>query len=142
MLSVGTAHNILGIEVFREGNLIFNASRTYQYDVAPACSGIRSLTALGCLITVYAFVSFHQWWKRLLLLAVVIPLAILGNTARIIVVIIAGDMYGQQAGAAIEQKLGFVTFLVSLGGVLLLGWWLERLGGKTNSSDANAVQQA
>jgi exosortase len=125
-LSVGFCHAVLGIDVMREGSLIFNGHRTFQYDVAPACSGIRSLTALGFIIAVFAFVQYRSWWKRGVLLAVVVPLAVAGNTARIVMVIIAGEMKGQAAGAAIEQKLGFLTFLVALGGALGIGWIMDR----------------
>ena len=30
-----------------------------------------------------------------------------------------------QAGAAIENKFGFITFIVALGGVVLFGRWLQ-----------------
>lgn len=125
-LAVGFSKTVLGLDVMQNGSMIYDATGSYQYDVAPACSGIRSLTALACLITVFAFIRFNSAWRRGVLIALVVPLAVLGNTARIIAVIVTGEMAGQQAGAAIEQKLGFVTFLVALGGVLLVGRWLEK----------------
>lgn len=125
-LAVGFSKTILGLDVLQNGSMIYDATGSYQYDVAPACSGIRSLTALACLITVFAFMRFNSFWRRGILIMLVVPLAVLGNTARIIAVIVTGEMAGQQAGAAIEQKLGFVTFLVALGGVLLAGRWLEK----------------
>ncbi len=133
-LAVGFSKTILGLDVLQNGSMIFNAAGSYQYDVAPACSGIRSLTALACLITVFAFIRFNSIWRRAVLIALVVPLAVLGNTARIIAVIVAGEMAGQQAGAAIEQKLGFITFLVALGGVLLAGRWLEK-GDRPRASE-------
>jgi exosortase len=119
-VSVGVSHGIFGIDVQRDGSLIFNSARTFQYDVAPACSGIRSLTALGCLAFVYALISFKTWWRRLVLMGAVIPLAVAGNILRIITVIVVAEMAGQEAGKKIETNLGFLTFAVALLGMFLI----------------------
>ena len=54
-----------------------------------------------------------------------VPLAILGNVLRITTVIVVGDVYGMKAGVAIEQKLGFLTFLVAIIGIMVLGHFLN-----------------
>jgi exosortase len=125
-LAVGFCHSVLGIDVVRSGSIIYNGARTFQYDVAPACSGIRSLTALGFIISVFAFVQYRSWLKRGALMFSVLPLAVLGNTARIAAVIVVGEMWGQEAGKKIETNLGFLTFLVALGGAFGLAWWMDR----------------
>src|SRR5204862_4065088 len=56
-ISVGIGH-VLGIDVIRDGSQIFNPRGTFQYDVAPACSGIRSLTALLALTPIFGFINF------------------------------------------------------------------------------------
>jgi hypothetical protein len=40
-------------------------------------------------------------------------------------VIVVGDVYGMDAGVAIEQKLGFLTFLVAIVGIMVLGHFLN-----------------
>jgi hypothetical protein len=40
---------------------------------------------------------------------------------------VVGESQGSEAGLAIETKLGFITFLVALGGVWLLARWLSDL---------------
>ena len=59
------------------------------------------------------------------MIAAAAPLAIAGNVARITVVIITAEAFGHDAGKRIEQKLGFVTFVVALLGVFILGWLLR-----------------
>lgn len=124
-LSVGIARMGLGIPVIREGSMIYDLDHTFQYDVAPACSGIRSLVSILALTTIYGFMSFRPAWKRLLIVASALPLAVLGNVLRITGVILAGEAFGQEAGLWVETKLGFLTFAFSLGCVMLLGWLLE-----------------
>lgn len=124
-ISVGFSHGVLGIDVIRDGSQIFDSRRSFQYDVAPACSGIRSLISLLALTTIYGFVSFKAGWKRLLMMVVAVPLAVLGNVVRITGVIVVAEAFGQKAGAWFEQKFGFVTFAVAIACVLLLGHWLR-----------------
>ena len=73
------SHWILGIDVMRMGTQLIDPTGTYQYDVAPACSGIRSLVAIFLLATIYGFVAFRSTWKRLFLMALAFPFAVLGN---------------------------------------------------------------
>lgn len=113
-LSVGFCNFFLGMDVIRDGSRIFSRDLLFQFDVAPACSGIRSLFSLLAIGAVYSSLKFDQWWKVLLMTAITIPLAVLGNTVRIIVVVIVGEVVSANAGARIEQNLGFVTFAVAL----------------------------
>ena len=124
-LSVGISNGVLGIDVLREGSHIFNAKRTFQYDVAPACSGIRSLITLLALNTIYAFMVFKPWWKRLIVVGLAFPLAVAGNTLRLIGVILTAEVFGHDAGAKVEQNLGFLTFLVAIAGLLAAGYILR-----------------
>jgi exosortase len=124
-ISVAVSHVVLGIDVVRDGSRIFNPQGTFQYDVAPACSGIRSLIALLALTTIYGFVTFHTWWKQLLMVALAFPLAVVGNVARITGVIITGETFGQEAGMKFHDGAGFLTFVVAIAGVLAAGHWLR-----------------
>jgi exosortase len=122
-ISVGIAH-VLGNDVIRVGSLIFDPGRTFQYDVAPACSGIRSLTALIALTTIYAFTSFRNLWKRGLILAAAIPLAIAGNVARLTSILVVAQAFGNSAGLKMHDYGEFVFFSVAVICVVLLGIWL------------------
>lgn len=124
-LSVMISHYGLGIDVVRQGSQIFDASHSIQYDVAPACSGIRSLVALGLISTIYGFLSFKTFWKRWLIVFAAIPLAVAGNTVRITTTILVGKAWGQEAGARIEQNFGFVTYIVALVALFAIGYWLR-----------------
>jgi len=129
-ISVAIAHGPLGIDVIREGSMIFDPRHTFQYDVAAPCSGMRSLVALLAISTVYGFLTFKANWKRGLLILSALPFAVAANVVRVTTVIVAGEAFGQQAGAFIEQKLGFLTFAVAIGGMLFLGYVLRRGGPK------------
>src|SRR6185295_3506602 len=124
-VSVAVANGALGMDVIREGSQIFDSAHKFNYDVAPACSGIRSLIALLAMTTIYGFVSFRSPWKRLLIASIAVPLAVAGNVVRITGVIVTADAFGQSAGSQLHDWAGFVNFAVALGCVLLLGRWLR-----------------
>ena len=120
-ISVGIGHGLLGIDVQQNGSQILDGYGRPLYDVAPACSGIRSLISLLALSTIYAFMTFQSAWKRLVIILMAFPLAVLGNVTRISIVILVGELFGQKAGTLIEQKLGFLTFIIAVGGIMLMG---------------------
>ena len=124
-LAAGFSDTILQIDVVRQGTLIMDVNEKFTYDVAAACSGIRSLMTLVPLTLAFGFIAYQAWWKRILLILLSVPLAVAGNTLRIVLVIIIGDEFGQDAGAYWEQKLGFVTFLVAIFGIFALDYWFK-----------------
>lgn len=118
-LSVGIAQ-FLGFDVLREGSLIFDSQRSYRYDVAPACSGIRSLMSLLALTVIFGVTAFRTAWRRWVMVLAAVPLAVVGNVARITFTILVTELFGQSYGVQIEQRFGFVTFAVAIGCLLLL----------------------
>ncbi len=128
IISVGLSQTFLGVEVVREGTQIIGA-QGFHFDVAPACSGIRSLTALFALTTIYGFVTFRSGWKRLLMMFLAFPLALIGNVVRIVGVLITAEVFGPDAGMKFHDGAGFVTFLIAIVVVMGLGWWLREPAG-------------
>ena len=126
VLSVWFSNSFMGIEVVRDGSRIFDPSGDFQYDVAPACSGIRSLTALFLLATILAMTSFKSYWKRFVMMGLTVPIAILGNTARIVAVIIAAEAFGQDAGKLVHDWAWVFTYGTALGCIFGLSFVLNR----------------
>jgi exosortase len=125
------AHYILAIDVVRVGTQLMDPTGHYQYDVAPACSGIRSLVAIFVLAIIYGFVNFRAWWKRCLLVASAFPLAVLGNLARLLVIVIAAELggaaKGQDWGNSVHESWFFslLPYVPAMLGLVYLGHLLE-----------------
>jgi exosortase len=118
---------VFGINVIQDGTRIFDANHTYSYEVAAACSGIRSLTATLALALIYSFVMFRSPWRRLLMIAATIPLAIAANVFRLSTIIIASEAFGQATGKYVHESswASLMPYIPMIGGVLLLGHWLR-----------------
>jgi exosortase len=122
------AHLGLAPDLIREGTQLFDAQRTFAYEVAAACSGIRSLVALVALATIYGFLNFKSPWKRAVMMLVALPLAVLGNVVRLCFTIAVAETFGQNAGKAVETDAGYLTFAVAVGCAFLVSRWLEKCG--------------
>ena len=122
----GIAHLGLAPDLVRDGTQLMDADHMFSYEVAAACSGIRSLTVLLALTTVYGFIIFKSPWKRAIMIVSAFPLAIISNVVRLCFTIMVAELGGQEAGKWVETKAGFITFAVAIGCVYLLSRWLEK----------------
>jgi len=135
----GICQTVLTIDVVREGTILKDPANKYHYDVAAACSGIRSLVAIGLMATVGAFMYFKQWWRRGVLFALIIPLAVAGNVLRLLTIIIAADIWGQEWGNYVHEggKFGLLSLLPyvpAIFGLMYVGQWLEEKPVKPKAS--------
>ena len=107
-LAVSGLH-LFGFPVLREGNILHLPAT--QLFVKDACSGLRSLMALGTLGILFAYFFRKSWPERIALVASTIPIAVIVNAFR--VALTAGLTYywgPQMAEGAIHQTEGFFTF--------------------------------
>jgi exosortase len=114
----------IGLDVIRDGTQIFDAQHTFAYDVAPACSGIRSLTALLGLTTVLGFMTYRSAWKRAAMVFAAVPLAVAGNVMRLLFIIVTAETFGQEAGDYIHDSawLSLLPYVP-----MFAAWiWLQR----------------
>src|SRR5208282_432913 len=104
---------LLGIDVVQQGTALLDPHDVkFNYDVAAACSGIRSFVALLAVTTVFAMLALRSVWKRALMLV------IFCNVLRLVVVVLISQAYGRTAGVWVHEWFGFVTYLVAIGSLL------------------------
>jgi len=126
-ITVGLAQTVMGLDVIRMGNMILAPDGRYQYEIAAACSGMRSLTAITALALIAGVVMFRANWRRLLMVVAAVPLAVVGNVLRLLVIILAAEAFGQNAGNAVHASSIFslLPYVPALLGVLFLAHWLR-----------------
>ncbi|HEX4948651.1 MAG TPA: exosortase A [Blastocatellia bacterium] len=105
--------NIIGIPAFREGNVIELAQM--KLEVVEACSGIRSLMSLTTLAVTYVYFAEPKWWRRIALVAAVIPIAIVTNAARVTATGIMAHYRGEEAAQGFQHAFsGWLMFIVAM----------------------------
>ena len=97
LLATSMAHHgaaLFGVQTIVEGTSIASANGSWApLEIAKGCSGIRSLMALLMISAAWAYVAKIALWKRVLLFLAAFPLAILGNSLRVISIFVIGE-YG------------------------------------------------
>jgi exosortase len=110
-----------GIPVLQEGNMLYFAQT--QLEVAEACSGLRSMMAFIMLAALFAYLMQKGWWRRAILLAAAVPLAIVANIIRVTGVGVLAHFYGDQvARGFLHDFSGLAVF--AFGFILLLGGYM------------------
>ena len=95
--------------------------------VAQECSGIHSTWVLFITSLVASHLFLKRPWRRILLVAFVIPLAIARNAFRILVIGLLCVYIGpHMIDSIIHRHGGPVFFALSLAPLFLLLWWLRR----------------
>ena len=133
--------HLLAIDVQSVGTSLIRLPDRFQYDVAAACSGIRSLMAIVAISIIYAFMVFRSWPRRILLIAVAVPLAFIGNTFRMMVIVLAAEFWGQAAGNRAHESTfwSMLPYVPAIVGLMLLGRWLEKREAQTAAAAKGVV---
>jgi exosortase len=115
--------NGLGIEAERSGSAIYStAAGGFNFDVADPCSGIRSLLAMTALTAVYAYATQKTLLKKWILFVCSIPLAIIGNIARITTIALVAEAFGQKVATGLYHDYsGYILFPVAIGLMVGIG---------------------
>jgi exosortase C (VPDSG-CTERM-specific) len=111
---------------FLRAGLVFQLPNI-TIEVAQACSGIRSSWVLFMTSILAANLFLKTPWRRFALVALVIPLAILRNGFRILVIgLLCVNMGPQMIDSLIHRRGGPIFFILSLIPFFVVLWWLRR----------------
>ena len=101
--------------------------------VAQECSGIRSSWVLFIASLLASHVFLRTRWRRIVLVAFVIPLGILRNGFRILVIgLLCVHVGPHMINSVIHRRGGPFFFALSLVPLFLLVWWLRRQEQRLN----------
>lgn len=109
-----------GVPVVREGFHLHFLKASLLID--EPCSGLRSLMALMALGSVYAYLFEGALWKRLFLFLLAIPIALLANTVRVAVLVLAVSRYGSDViSGPLHELSGLMVFILALALLMTAG---------------------
>jgi exosortase len=114
-----------GTPLMRSGPILALPGITLE--VARECSGIRSSWALFITAVLASHVILQSPWRRVALVAFVIPLGILRNGFRILVIgLLSVNVGPHMIDSFIHRRGGPIFFALSLVPLFLLALWLRR----------------
>ena len=105
----------------------------YQIDIADPCSGIRSLFALLMFSALFGYLFLPRWWQQWVIFLSAFPLAILGNLARVLLLVFGSIWFGgafatgtNEDPSWYHESCGFMIYVVALGAEFAIASLLTR----------------
>lgn len=112
---------LTGLAVEQSGARLFVPGCDAPMVVGDPCSGLRSLVALLATGTLFAYFQKGGWWRRAVVMLAAIPIALAGNIARLLLLLVAADRRGVEwATGRFHDVTGYVLYAVALGLLLAL----------------------
>lgn len=132
-ISAFIARALLGIAVVKEGVQLIDPEGKFSYEVAAACSGIRSLVTILLISIIYAWIFIPTLWQRFMIILSAFPITVMSNVLRLTTIILIAKLYGQEAGLFVHEWFGFVTFAFTLVGLYLVEQLTKKVSKSWNS---------
>lgn len=137
--------NFIGVATLQDGTTLLSGATSareqgawFRLDVDGPCSGMRSLFALMLVSALYGYFRQRSFWRRGSIFAMSLPLAVLANMLRILLLIAASIFFGQTFAVGKGEEFtssfhfvaGIVTFIVALAGMKTVEWLLNKYFGR------------
>ncbi len=108
------ALHLSNIPVYREG--LYLAIPNGLFEVAEACSGIRFLISSIALGTLFAYLSFHKWWKIFVFVIFSFIFPIIANGIRAYGIVLIGYLSDMKYATGADHLIyGWVFFAFVIG---------------------------
>lgn len=113
------AVRLTGIPVFREG--LYFTLPSGSWSVVEACSGVRYIIAsltLGCL---YAYLTYHSYWRRLVFILLALITPVIANGIRAYMIVMIGHLSSMKLAVGVDHLIyGWIWF----GVVMFILFWV------------------
>lgn len=127
---MGVANNLNGTAIISPPG----HAPAFAIDIADPCSGIHGLFALVMMAALAAFFLYRRTWQRAVIVLASLPLVILGNLVRIVMLTLATIHFGEKFALGVNdhpswfhEGAGYVVYLVNFSALLGLGWVLTKV---------------
>lgn len=111
-----------GATVFLNGHLI--EVPVGSFEVADACSGIKFFIATTALGTLYAYLFYRSWRRRLIFILAALVVPIIANGLRVYFTILIGQTFGMHYATGTDHMIfGWQFFGSVLVLLFLVGWY-------------------
>lgn len=114
--------NCIGIPMTASGVTLRAVDQSFQFQVIGDCSGLNSLMAITLMTAVFAHLTQDKLWKKVVLFATSVPVAIIGNFARLTSIMIVAKAFGQSVAGGWFHEISayIISFPFAFGALCLI----------------------
>jgi exosortase len=134
------------VPAYQVGNKIVLPGQSLE--VGEQCSGLRQIVAMAALTLLVAYMGRQRLACRIGIVLAGLPIAVAANLLRVLLMAFLTMQFGLDAiseektlafGVSYHTAWGLLTFVVALGLLLGVAWWLGRLFPERPPADAGAA---
>lgn len=121
---------IFGFKADLSGNqihIIESSGAEHAMEIAQACAGMRTVVAFVALAAAVAVLGAREWWQRIALMLLAVPVAVFMNVVRIGVLGVLTLVNPGLAEGEAHTFIGTVLLIPALGLFMLTAWALKRI---------------
>jgi len=132
--STGWLVRVSGIPVYQEG--LYFTLPSGRWSVVEACSGVRYIIASVTVGTLYAYLTYYTWWRRLVFIAISAIVPVFANTLRAYIIVMLGHHSNMTIATGADHLVyGWVFF----GLVIFILFWLGSFFREDTPAPDNSV---
>ena len=114
------ALQLTGVPVYREGLLFVIPSG--RWSVVEECSGVRYLIASFMVGTLFAYLNYRSWKRRLAFMLVALAVPLVANWLRAYIIVMLGHLSGNKIATGVDHIVyGWVFFGIVIMIMFLIG---------------------
>ncbi|MBX3359623.1 MAG: exosortase [Phycisphaeraceae bacterium] len=120
---------VLGLTVDIKGTVLTiysSAGAAIPLNIAEQCSGLRMLVAFVALGAAVALVACREWWQRVVMVIMAVPVALFMNMMRVVVLAVASLWNPQLAEGEAHMFIGTLLLIPGFFLYMLILWILQR----------------
>ncbi len=112
-------------------------------NVEEACSGLRMFLGISALAAAYCIVMRRPWWEKAIVVASVLPIAVVSNSLRIAGTGLCYQYFGEESSKQlIHDSAGFFVIFVAAAMMGALVWYLKRVFVEVESVEIRTILHA
>jgi exosortase B len=125
---------IVGYPIARTG-VVLNIG-PYQLLIANACSGLNSMIALSSVGILFVYlVRNPSVWHNIILIALILPIALVANILRVMGLVLITYHFGDSAGHSFHDVAGYAEIAFAFGGFFAVDAILGKFLGSRRSAE-------
>ena len=110
---------LIGVGIQAVGTSLTATDKTFSFEIAEGCSGIRSLMAMVMVTAAYVHLTQDRLWKKVTIFSASILFAISGNLGRVFSVVVVAKFVNKDfAGGIYHDYSGWIFFAVAISAML------------------------
>jgi exosortase len=113
--AIGFLSRLVALHIEAVGTTLTATDGRFNFVIAEGCSGIRSLTAMAMITSIYVHLTQDRVWKKVVVFAFSVVFAIVGNIGRLFSVVLVAKFIDPKLAAGIYHDYsGYFFFPIAL----------------------------